>query len=50
MASPVNAHGGLATGFPGGQEVQRQLLKDDNITCTNYIIDDFMQRRWNGDV
>lgn len=42
----VNREGGLAIGFPGGQEVQRQLLEGDGITCTDYIIDDFGARRW----
>lgn len=27
----VNAQGGLAVGFPGGQDVQRQLLAQDGI-------------------
>ena len=29
----VNARGGLAVGFPGGQEMQRQLLAQEGIEC-----------------
>lgn len=43
----VNAEGGLAIGYPGGQEVQRQLLAQDGIECTNeYRVKDFGERRW----
>lgn len=42
----VNARGGLAIGFPGGQDVQRQLLEGDGILCTNNIVNDFEERRW----
>lgn len=43
----VNSQGGLAIGFPGGQEVQRQLLEADGIICTeDYTIKDFSLRRW----
>lgn len=43
----VNASGGLAIGFPGGQEVQRQLLEQDSITCDeNWRVVDFRERRW----
>jgi len=43
----VNKEGGLAIGFPGGQEVQKQLLAADGITCTDdYSIDRFGERRW----
>jgi methylated-DNA-protein-cysteine methyltransferase-like protein len=43
----VNAEGGLAIGFPGGQEAQRQLLEQDGIECdANYRIKDFGERRW----
>ena len=42
----VNKEGGLAIGFPGGQEVQRQLLEGDGISCTNYAIDNFGECRW----
>lgn len=42
----VNRFGGLAAGFPGGREVQQQLLADENITCTNFIVDNFEEHRW----
>ena len=43
----VNAQGGLAVGFPGGQIVQKQLLEQDGIQCNeNWRIVDFSQRRW----
>ncbi|MFZ1548470.1 MAG: MGMT family protein [Candidatus Nitrotoga sp.] len=43
----VNAEGGLAIGYPGGQDVQRQLLKQDGIECgEDYKVKDFGERRW----
>lgn len=42
----VNRFGGLAAGFPGGREVQQQLLEQEGITCTNFIIDNFEEHRW----
>ena len=43
----VNAKGGLAVGFPGGQEVQKQLLEQDGILCDeNWRVTDFEERRW----
>ena len=42
----VNRFGGLAAGFPGGREVQRQLLEQDGVTCTEYIVDRFKDIRW----
>lgn len=43
----VNAQGGLAIGYPGGQAVQRQLLEQDGIVCDeNWHIRDFGERRW----
>lgn len=43
----VNAQGGLAVGFPGGQDVQRQLLEQDGIACNEkWHIKDFGKRRW----
>lgn len=43
----VNASGGLATGYPGGQDVQRQLLEQEGIRCdSNYRVVDFEERRW----
>lgn len=42
----VNAKGGLAVGFPGGQEVQAQLLAQDGIECEGWRVKDFEARRW----
>jgi|TARA_B100001245_G_scaffold8671_1_gene5952 methylated-DNA-protein-cysteine methyltransferase related protein len=42
----VNRFGGLANGFPGGREAQAQLLAQEGVACTNYIIDDFEECRW----
>lgn len=42
----VNRFGGLAAGFPGGREVQQQLLAADGISCTDFIVDNFEERRW----
>lgn len=42
----VNRFGGLASGFHGGREVQAQLLKQEGITSTNHIVDNFEELRW----
>jgi len=42
----VNRFGGLASGFHGGREVQAQLLAQEGISCTNFIVDNFNQLRW----
>lgn len=43
----VNAEGGLAVGFPGGQDAQRQLLEQDGIMCDGeWKVVDFNERRW----
>lgn len=42
----VNRFGGLAAGFPGGREVQEQMLAAEGVTCTNRIVDKFEERRW----
>ena len=43
----VNAQGGLAVGFPGGQDVQRQLLMHDGIEVDDeWRIKNFGERRW----
>ena len=31
----VNRHGGLANGYPGGMEAQRQHLEAEQIICTD---------------
>ena len=42
----VNRFGGLASGFHGGREVQEQLLAQEGIVCTNFIVDNFEKLRW----
>lgn len=42
----VNRFGGLAAGFPGGREVQEQLLAHEQISCTDHIVDNFKELRW----
>ena len=44
----VNHKGGLAAGFPGGPDVQLQLLRADGIDCVNYRVNNFLVRRWRG--
>jgi methylated-DNA-protein-cysteine methyltransferase-like protein len=45
----VNSRGGLAVGFPGGQDVQRQLLQQDGIECDQeWRVKNFEQIRWKG--
>jgi methylated-DNA-protein-cysteine methyltransferase-like protein len=42
----VNRFGGLAAGFPGGREIQRQLLEQEGVPCTDFIVDNFKEYRW----
>lgn len=42
----VNRFGGLAAGFHGGREVQAQLLTQEGLTCTDHIVDNFKEHRW----
>lgn len=42
----VNRFGGLAAGFHGGREVQQQLLEAEGTTCTDFIVDNFKEKRW----
>lgn len=43
----VYADGRVASGFPGGAAVQRQLLEQDGIACDGTgRICDFEERRW----
>lgn len=46
----VNRFGGLASGFYGGREVQEQHLRAEGVTCTNFIVDNFEERRWKPDL
>lgn len=45
----VNRHGGLAAGFPGGPDVQRQLLLQDGIQCIDSKVVNFEDLRWRPD-
>ena len=42
----VNRFGGLATGYHGGRRAQKEHLAAEGVTCTNDIVDDFAQVRW----
>ena len=42
----VNRFGGLASGFHGGREAQQQLLEQEGVCCTNFIVDNFEEVRW----
>ena len=42
----VNRFGGLASGFHGGREAQAQFLRQEGVSCTNYIVDNFKEIRW----
>ncbi len=42
----VNRFGGLAAGYHGGREVQQQLLAAEGVTCTDFIVDNFKEHRW----
>lgn len=42
----VNRFGGLASGFHGGREAQKQLLEAEGVSCTDYRVDGFSARRW----
>ena len=42
----VNRFGGLASGYYGGRESQEEHLKAEHITCTNFIVDNFKEIRW----
>lgn len=42
----VNRFGGLAAGFHGGREVQRQLLEQEGVSCTEFVVDNFKELRW----
>lgn len=42
----VNRFGGLASGYPGGKEEHAEHLRREGVTSTNFIVDDFRERRW----
>lgn len=43
---PWHRFGGLASGFPGGMEIQAQLLAQEGVSCKNSIINNFKDIRW----
>lgn len=42
----VNRFGGLASGYHGGREAQEAHLLTEGVTCTNFIVDNFQEKRW----
>jgi len=42
----VNRFGGLASGYHGGREAQAEQLAAEGVLCTNFIVDNFKERRW----
>jgi methylated-DNA-protein-cysteine methyltransferase-like protein len=42
----VNRFGGLASGYHGGREVQQAHLEAEGISCTNFVVDNFKEIRW----
>lgn len=42
----VNRFGGLAAGYHGGRRAQEAHLLAEGITCTNDVVDNFKELRW----
>ena len=42
----VNRFGGLASGFHGGREAQQELLRQEGVACTNFVVNNFEELRW----
>jgi len=42
----VNRFGGLASGYYGGREVQAAHLLAEGVTCTDFIVNNFKEIRW----
>lgn len=42
----VNRFGGLASGYYGGREVQAEHLRAEGVTCTDFVVDNFKEIRW----
>jgi len=42
----VNRFGGLASGYHGGRQAQEAHLLAEGITCTEGIVDNFKELRW----
>lgn len=42
----VNRFGGLASGYPGGRELQQEHLEAEGHSCTNFVLNNFEEKRW----
>jgi methylated-DNA-protein-cysteine methyltransferase-like protein len=42
----VNRFGGLASGYPGGREAQAAILLQEGVSCSDNVVDNFLQIRW----
>lgn len=42
----VNRLGGLASGYPGGKEVQQIQLEAEGHICIHFLLKDFKEIRW----
>ncbi len=43
----VNRFGGLASGYHGGREAQREHLEKEEVPVNDeFVIEDFIERRW----
>jgi len=42
----VNRFGGLAAGYHGGRRAQEEHLLAEGITCTDGVVDNFKELRW----
>ena len=42
----VNRFGGLAAGYHGGRRSQKEHLEAEGITCTDDVVDNFKELRW----
>ena len=42
----VNRFGGLASGYHGGRKVQAEHLLAEGVVCTDFIVDNFKDVRW----
>jgi methylated-DNA-protein-cysteine methyltransferase-like protein len=42
----VNRFGGLASGYPGGPEVQQIRLESEGHTCIHFLLNNFKEIRW----
>lgn len=42
----VNRFGSLASGFHGGREAQEQLLAQEGVKCSDFVVDNFKTIRW----